>query len=138
MLKLCDVNLLVKYLSCGVNAEYFTPCKYLDLYSSKVGGRLALHLQKGKFDFYAGGQLSLVSDQYHFMNFNSTASSVYNPYGYGTQIGSFGGNVNYKDEKYRSVLFEPFVGVRYYPVKNIGIQIEGSQRKTAMGFVVKF
>jgi hypothetical protein len=146
-------NSKIKYLSYGLNAEYFGPSKYLNfnnlgssdgfgvntISTFKIGGRLALHLQKGKFDFYAGAQLSYVRDNYHFTEFNnknSTTSATYNPYGYGQ--GSYSSNINFYKEKYNKLLFEPFVGLRYFPIKNFGIQIEGSQRKTSLGLNVKF
>lgn len=146
-------NSKMKYLSYGLNAEYFGPSKYLNfnnlgssngfgvntISTFKIGGRLALHLQKGKFDFYAGAQLSYVRDNYHFTDFNNkntSSSPIYNPYGYGQ--GSYSSNINFRSEKYNNLLFEPFVGIRYYPIKNFGIQLEGSQRKTSLGINVKF
>lgn len=145
-------NSKIKYLSYGLNAEYFGPSKYLNFYNLgspdgngvnststfKIGGRVALHLQKGKFDFYAGAQLSLVADNYVFTNLLPNNASSYNPYGYGGNQNGYGSNINYRNENYKSILFEPFVGLRYNPVKNFGIQIEGSQRKTSLGLNVKF
>ena len=145
-------NSKIKSLSYGLNAEYFGPSKYLNYYNMgspagfgvnsistfKIGGRTALHLQKGKFDFYAGAQLSLVADNYNFTDLQVNTSSTYNPYGYGGYQNVYGSNINYRKENYKSILLEPFVGLRYYPMKNFDIQIEGSQRKTSLGLNVKF
>ncbi len=148
-------NSKIKYLSYGLNAEYFGPSRYLNFHqisqqngfgvnsvtTFKIGMRAALHLQKGKFDFYAGGQLSFVNNGYEYTetrNINTLPHSAYNPYGYGGNQNNNGTFINYRQEKNRSVLFAPFVGLRYYPIRNFGIQIEASQRKTALGLNVKF
>jgi hypothetical protein len=128
-----------RIISLGLVGEYYTPSKYIGSEPSphnqteatsftnntwKLGLKTAIHWQKGKFDLYAGAQLSLRNDRWNYGLSTSHLNRL--------PVKSF-----YFREQ-NTLQFEPYIGLRYSPVPKLYFQIEAAQKKLGLGLGVNF
>lgn len=111
--------------------------------TSEGGLRFAFHKAIKKFDFYAGAELSYFRTKTKYTPIYYSDITNINGYG-GYGSGGFHSYMppifspNYNYYKASGLVFRPFVGMRYYPIKNLGIQLEMAQTRGSMGLNVKF